>query len=113
MGLNIKLIKHFDKTSTSDVAHSSGYANAQSGSNFGAASTETFTQRRAVEENRQVVQGYNQAMVAQRVNTTPRAMTYQEELAASAARKAALRAKYAKDKQDFEQQLKNIYLFRK
>ena len=109
MGLNIKLIKHFDKTSTSDVAHSSGYANAQSGSNFGAASTETFTQRRAVEENRQVVQGYNQAMVAQRVNTTPRAMTYQEELAASAARKAALRAKYARDKQDFDDRRKNFY----
>lgn len=102
MGLNFKLIQRFSKTSTSDVAHSSDYAAAQSGTNFGASANQSFSQRKEVESNRQVVQGYNQAMVAQRVNTTPRAMTYQEEIAAEAARRAAIRAKYAKDKKDHD-----------
>lgn len=109
MGLNYKLIKRFSKTSTSDVAHSSEYANAQNNNNFGATTSESFEQRREIDENRQIVQGYRQSMVAQQVNTTPRAKTYQEQMAEEAARKAALRAKYAKDKEAFDDRRKSFY----
>lgn len=109
MGLNYKLIKRFSKTSTSDVAHSSEYANAQNNNNFGATTSESFEQRREIDENRQIVQGYKQSMVAQQVNTTPRAKTYQEQMAEEAARKAALRAKYAKDKEAFDDRRKSFY----
>ena len=47
----------------SKVFHSSGYARSQSGTSFGAASTESFAERRTVDENRKFVQRYNNARI--------------------------------------------------
>ena len=47
----------------SKVFHSSGYATAQNGKNFGAASSETFTKRQTVDENRKFVRKYNNARI--------------------------------------------------
>lgn len=109
MGLNIKLINRFSKTNTSDVTHSSSYARAQNQGNFGATSEESFSARREIDQNRQVVQGYGNSQVAQKVNTYARAKTYQEQMAEEAARRAAIRAKYSKNKKDFEDRRQSFY----
>ena len=89
MALNSKTIQRITKTSTSDVAHSSGYANVQNAGNFGAASSaaQSFEGRLDIEKNRKIVQGYRRAMVAQRVNTYDRARTYEEQLAIEKAKR--------------------------
>lgn len=53
-------IKHEDK---SEFLHSSGYAKAQSGENFGAASTASFEARKALNEQRKYVQGYKNSQI--------------------------------------------------
>ncbi len=57
----------------SQIFHSSAYARAQSGTAMGAASTESFAQRQALEQNRQNVRKYGDSLVAgQRFNTLNR-----------------------------------------
>lgn len=85
MGLNFKLIQRTAKTSTSDVAHSSGYADVGNGSRFGASDNTTFSERQQIEMNRKIVKGYRNAMVARGVNHMPKAQTYEQELAMKAA----------------------------
>lgn len=60
--------------------HSSGYAQAQNANNFGVAANETFAQRQEIEKNREIIEGYNRAKVAQRTNMMPKARTFQQEL---------------------------------
>lgn len=80
MALNGKIIQRVTGVKSSDVMHSSGYANTQNAGNFGAASTESFSERLEIEKNREIVQSYNRAKVAQRANMMPKARTYQQEL---------------------------------
>ena len=100
MALNSKIIQRITKTKTSDVAHSSGYANVRSAGNFGVASSaaQSFEERLDIENNRKIVQGYRRAMVAQRVNTYNRAKTYGEQLAIEKAKKEAKAAQGQQNK---------------
>ncbi len=104
MALNGKIIQRVTGVTSADVAHSSGYANAQNAGSFGAASTESFAERREIDENRSVVQGYRQAQVAQRKNFMPKARTYQQELQAKLDKKKeaqGLRSDSDGSRQDF------------
>lgn len=64
------------RTQTADVMHSSGYAGAQNAGNFGAASTESFAQRRSVEEQRKFVRGYRNSRIIGGATNGVRAKTY-------------------------------------
>ena len=91
MALNFKLIKRFTNTTTSDVAHSTGYANAQNAGNFGTANGgrgNSFEERQALEKNRQNIQAYNRSKVAQQTNFREKALTFEEEMALAEAKKA-------------------------
>lgn len=57
------------------VFHSSGYAQVQNGGSFGAASGESFAERRAVDERRRFVQGYNNARIMRGTYAVRRART--------------------------------------
>ena len=87
MGLNSKLIKRITGSSTSDVVHSSGYAEVQNAGSFGASDNTTFSERQQIEQRRKYVQGYRNARIAQGVNHMPKALTADEQaqLAAEAA----------------------------
>lgn len=60
----------------SKVFHSSGYARSQSGASFGVASSESFAERRTVDENRKFVQKYNNSRITNRAYGVERARTY-------------------------------------
>ena len=60
-----------------DIFHTSAYGKAQSGSGIGAASVQSYNQRMAIQRNRQVVRGYEDAgIVNQARSKGPRAKTY-------------------------------------
>ena len=46
-----------------EIFHSSGMAQARSGAGMGAASTESFSARRALDQNRQIVKGYSDSKI--------------------------------------------------
>jgi len=75
------MIQHITGVKSSDMRHTSSYAEAQSGKNFGAYGGQTFDERQQIEWQRKMVQGYKNARVAQGVNRMPKARTYAEELA--------------------------------
>lgn len=54
------VIEHEDRAS---FKHSSGYAEAQSGDNFGAASVVSFEARKAINESRKFVPGYKRSKI--------------------------------------------------
>lgn len=85
MGLNFRLIQRTAKTSTSDVMHSTGYASASSGAQFGSSDNTTFSERQQIEQSRKLIKGYRNARVAQGVNRVPSARTYEQEQAVLAA----------------------------
>ena len=60
------------------VFHSSGYARAQSGENFGAAGGmgESFKVRQTIEEKRKFVRGYNNAKIMNEAYAFERARSY-------------------------------------
>lgn len=89
MALNSKLIRRLTNNSTSNVIHSSGYAKVQSGNTIGASDNTTFSQRQQIDQNRKIVHGYKDALVAQRVNFTQKAMSVEEQEALAAAEAAA------------------------
>ncbi|MBQ6355207.1 hypothetical protein IJJ18_02195 [Candidatus Saccharibacteria bacterium] len=60
----------------SKVFHTSGYAASQNGANFGAASTESFAERRSVDENRKFVRGYNNSRILSSAYGVERARKY-------------------------------------
>ena len=53
------------KQNKREIFHTSGYAQAQSGENFGAAGTESFGARQSIEDRRKFVRGYNNARLVQ------------------------------------------------
>lgn len=69
--------KYFIKEQKKDIFHSSEYGKAQSGEMMGAMSIKSFNERMKVEQNRQVIKGYNDSRVAeQRFNGGVRAKKY-------------------------------------
>ncbi|MDR3297840.1 MAG: hypothetical protein LBT19_00450 [Candidatus Nomurabacteria bacterium] len=76
MANNNPLLKYVMKTQTPEVLHSSGYAKTQNADSFGAASTETFSERRRIEEQRKFVRGYRNSLLAAGTSGIPRAKTY-------------------------------------
>ncbi|MBR3176582.1 hypothetical protein IKF25_01235 [Candidatus Saccharibacteria bacterium] len=79
MGLNTKLIQRITNNSVSDVAHSSGYADAQNHGSFGVSDNTTFSERQQIEQRRKYVQGYRNARIAQGVNYMPKAKSVEEQ----------------------------------
>lgn len=70
-------LKYVMKDSKEDVFHSSAYAKAQNGATMGAASAETYQMRKSLEQNRQVVRGYQDSNIMKGVGGNgPRAKTY-------------------------------------
>ena len=59
-----------------DVLHSSGFAQVQNGNNIGASSGESFAERRAIDEHRRFVKGYENARLVRSAYTAERARTY-------------------------------------
>lgn len=59
-----------------DVLHSSGFARVQNGDNIGTASGESFDERRAIDEHRRFVKGYQNARLVRGAYTAERARTY-------------------------------------
>lgn len=70
----IKFIKEEDHAS---IFHSSVHARAQSEGHLGAASSETFRQREALNQNRQYIKQYKESRLATGVNQYCRAKTYE------------------------------------
>ena len=67
---NPKIVKRMINGERAGIFHSSAYGRAQSGSTMGAASSESFAERRKVDENRQNIRKYSDSMVAeQRFNS--------------------------------------------
>ena len=94
MALNSRLIKRITKTTSNDVIHSSGYAQAQNSGNMGVVSAQSFEERLDLEKNRTTIQAYKQSQVAQSVNIMPKALTEEEKrkiIAAQKAKEEALR----------------------
>lgn len=56
-----------------EIFHSSGYARAQAGDNFGAAGGETFDARRDIETDRKYIQGYKNSRITNEYRSLQRA----------------------------------------
>ena len=70
-------MKYVAKEKKEDIFHSSAYGKAQNGGNMGAASSESFADRRKMERNRQVINGYGHSgVMGQVMQGGPRANTY-------------------------------------
>ena len=71
-------LKRLMKDTKSDVIHSSSYASAQNAGNIGAASTETFAQRKDIKQNRQMVNNYGTSRLVNDTRETIRRGTTEE-----------------------------------
>ncbi len=73
------LSKYIIKDNKDDVFHSTAYSKAQNGGSMGAASTETFAARQALERNRQHIANYHQSNIMGKniVQGAPKPKTYQ------------------------------------
>ena len=60
----------------SEVFHSSGYARAQSGQNFGAAGSDDFHSRQSVDNARKFVRSYNNARIINDAHAFDRVRSY-------------------------------------
>lgn len=70
-------LKYVMKEKKEDVFHSSEYGKAQSAEAMGAASTESFGERMKMEQNRRIVQGYNDSRIVNGAYANgPRAKKY-------------------------------------
>ena len=76
MANNGALIQRIMKMKVEDAMHSSGYAVAQNGGNFGAVDTTTFAERKKIEEQRKFIQGYRNSKIATGIKGMPKAKTY-------------------------------------
>ena len=61
----MKLNDYVVKSSLEEVAHSSGYAKAQSGSRIGVASTQSFSQRQSIDYRNLKVRSYQDSQLGQ------------------------------------------------
>lgn len=70
--------KYIIKDKKEDVFHTSAYSKAQNGGSMGAASTETFAARQALERNRQHIANYHQSNLMGKniVQGAPKPKTY-------------------------------------
>ena len=48
---------------TKDIVHTSGYAKVAASGTFGSSSRESFSERRAVDQNRKIVRGYRNSRI--------------------------------------------------
>ena len=55
--------KYLIKANKEDLFHTSGYGKAQSGTNIGSASAESFAARLAIDKNRKIVKGYEHSNI--------------------------------------------------
>ena len=62
--MNGDLLKRVMNKKKEDVVHSSAYAEAQNQGGIGASSTQTFGQRRAIDQHRSVVRRYGDSKIA-------------------------------------------------
>lgn len=58
------ILKYIKKDDKEDIFHSSPYGRAQNESSMGVASTETFSDRRKIDQRRQVVKKYGDSQIA-------------------------------------------------
>jgi len=61
----MKLNDYVVKSSLEEVAHSSGYAKAQSGGSIGAASAQSFSQRQSIDYRNSKVRSYQDSQLGQ------------------------------------------------
>lgn len=84
------IVKRLIRDEKSEFFHSSAYGRAQSGGTIGAASTESFDQRRKIDENRQNIRKYDDSLVAeQRYNPEGAGATRVDQPVAETGGKAA------------------------
>ena len=57
------LIKYLTNVKKDDVMHSSGYAKSQNSGGFGSTDTRSFTKRKELEQNRNLVGGYDKSKI--------------------------------------------------
>lgn len=70
-------LKYVIKDEKEDIVHSSAYAKVQNGGAMGASSAQSFAERQRIEQNRQVVRGYNSSrIVSGAMSGGPRAKAY-------------------------------------
>lgn len=105
MGLNARLIKRISNTTMSDVAHSSAYAKVSNRGSFGADSSMSFEERRKIEQNRKLIQGYKNARIAADVKMMPQARTIADQQAILAAELALINARKKESHQEFNNKL--------
>lgn len=106
MALGSKIIKRITGVkSAGDAAHTSGYAMVQNGNHIGTSSTQSFSERRAIEHNRTTIQSYKDSMVATGGNVGPKAMSEEEKYAEEMARRAKEAAKHGMTLQEFNSKL--------
>ena len=76
--MNEILKKYLIKSNKEDILHSTTYGKAQSGSNIGNTSAETFAARLALERNRHIVKGYSHSSLMGKiiVHGSPKPKTY-------------------------------------
>ena len=67
------LNQHIYKFDDNKPFHSNGYAVAANGDQLGAVSSESFSQRQQINQNRQIVGGYNRSAIGQSYNEALRA----------------------------------------
>lgn len=58
------ILKYVKKDKKENIFHSSSYGRAQNGTVMGAASTETFHDRRQIDQHRKVIQKYGDSRIA-------------------------------------------------
>ena len=80
------LLKYVINPDKEEVFHSSAFARAQNGGNIGSASSETFANRRRLDQNRQFIRGYGDSNIGNASNPALRAKTYEAAPQASAPR---------------------------
>ena len=64
------LLKRIMKDKKEDVIHSSAYAEAQNQGGIGSSSMQTFEQRKAIDQNRNLVRKYGDSKIATEVGRT-------------------------------------------
>lgn len=62
----MKMNEFVTRANIEDVVHSSGYARAQNGENFGTTSSQTFSQRVSIDRRRTKIKAYEHSKVANR-----------------------------------------------
>lgn len=74
--MNTPLLKYVNDPDKDEVFHTSAFARAQNGGHLGAASSETFTARRSLDQNRQFVRNYGDSKLATAGNPGLHAKAY-------------------------------------